>query len=109
MLSLMSMSDAFFGRIFHVRREFVPFGTVSLTTYFHVDADDLAAEDTSRVLAVADAKDLQQELRRPARRIVVAERPPARDHDPDRVFQGVKSCRGQGAQRHVHPQFKSLS
>ena len=56
MLSLMSMSDAFFARVFHVKRELVPFGTVSLTTYFHVDADDLAAEDTSRVLAVADAK-----------------------------------------------------
>ena len=56
MLSLMSMSDAFFGRIFHARRELVPFGTVSLTTYFHADAEDLAAEDISRVLAVADAK-----------------------------------------------------
>ena len=54
-LSLMAMSDAFFGRIFHVRGELVPFGTVSLTTYFHADAADLAAEDTSRVLAVADA------------------------------------------------------
>jgi acyl-CoA thioesterase len=55
-LSLMSMSDAFFGRVFHARRELMPFGTVSLTTYFHADAQDLAAEDTSRVLAVADAK-----------------------------------------------------
>jgi acyl-CoA thioesterase len=54
-LSLMSMSDAFFGRVFHARREMVPFGTVSLTTYFHVDADDLAREDVTRVLAVADA------------------------------------------------------
>jgi acyl-CoA thioesterase len=56
MLSLMSMSDAFFGRVFHARRELVPFGTVSLTTYFHADAEDLANEDTSRVLAVADAR-----------------------------------------------------
>ena len=55
-LSLMAMSDAFFGRVFHIRRELVPFGTVSMTTYFHVDADDLAAEDITRVLAVADAK-----------------------------------------------------
>ena len=55
-LSLMSMSDAFFGRIFHARRELVPFGTVSLTTYFHADAADLAAEDTTRLLAVADAR-----------------------------------------------------
>ena len=54
-LSLMSMSDAFFGRIFHARGELVPFGTVSLTTYFHADAADLAAEDISRVLAIADA------------------------------------------------------
>src|SRR3954467_3385149 len=56
MLSLLSMSDAFFGRIFHVRNEFVPFGTVSLTTYFHADADDLAVENVRQVLAVADAK-----------------------------------------------------
>ena len=55
-LSLMSMSDAFFGRVFHARRELVPFGTVSLTTYFHADAEDLAREDITRVLAVADAK-----------------------------------------------------
>jgi acyl-CoA thioesterase len=54
--SLMSMSDAFFGRIFHARNELVPFGTVSLTTYFHADAEDLAAENISHVLAVADAK-----------------------------------------------------
>jgi acyl-CoA thioesterase len=56
MLSLMSMSDAFFGRVFHARGELVPFGTVSLTTYFHADVEELAAEDISRVLAVADAK-----------------------------------------------------
>lgn len=56
MLSLMSMSDAFFGRIFHARRELVPFGTVSLTTYFHTDAEELAAEDITRVLATADSK-----------------------------------------------------
>jgi acyl-CoA thioesterase len=55
-LSLMSMSDAFFGRIFHARGELVPFGTVSLTTYFHADTEDLAAEDITRILAVADAR-----------------------------------------------------
>jgi acyl-CoA thioesterase len=55
-LSLMAMSDAFFGRIFHVRNELVPFGTVSLTTYFHADSADLVAADTTHVLAVADAK-----------------------------------------------------
>jgi acyl-CoA thioesterase len=56
LLSLLSMSDAFFGRIFHVRNELVPFGTVSLTTYFHADSDDLKAEHISHVLTVADAK-----------------------------------------------------
>ena len=56
MLSLMSMSDAFFGRIFHARNELVPLGTVSMTTYFHTSAEDLEAEDITRVLATADAK-----------------------------------------------------
>jgi acyl-CoA thioesterase len=56
MLSLMAMSDAFFARVFHARGELVPFGTVSLTTYFHVDAEELAQRDITRVLATADAK-----------------------------------------------------
>jgi acyl-CoA thioesterase len=55
-LSLTAMSDAFFARIFHAKRELVPFGTVSLTTYFHADADDLAKEDITRVLGIADAR-----------------------------------------------------
>ena len=55
-LSLLSMSDAFFARIFHVRGAVVPIGTVSLTTYFHADADDLAGKDITHVLGVADAK-----------------------------------------------------
>jgi acyl-CoA thioesterase len=56
MLSLVAMSDAFFGRIFHARGELVPFGTVSLTTYFHADAEDVAKEGISHVLAIADAR-----------------------------------------------------
>jgi len=59
-LSLMSMSDAFFGRVFHVRRELVPFGTVSLTTYFHTDAKELIREDITRLLAIADANLFQK-------------------------------------------------
>jgi acyl-CoA thioesterase len=54
-LSLTAMSDAFFARIFHMRGEMLPFGTVTITTYFHVDADDLAKENITRVLALADA------------------------------------------------------
>jgi acyl-CoA thioesterase len=54
-LSLAAMADAFFARIFHVRGVLVPFGTVSLTTYFHVDADELAQQGSGPILAVADA------------------------------------------------------
>jgi acyl-CoA thioesterase len=56
MLSLVSMSDAFFARIFHARRGLVPFGTITLTTYFHLSAEDLAGEDVTRLLACADAR-----------------------------------------------------
>ena len=78
MLSLMSMSDAYFARIFHVRREIVPFGTVSLTTYFHTDAEELAAENITRVLATADGRvfhrsysDMSGELWSPNGRLLV--------------------------------------
>jgi acyl-CoA thioesterase len=54
-LSLAAMGDAFFARIFHVRGALFPFGTVSLTTYFHVDAAELAQQGTGPILAVADA------------------------------------------------------
>ena len=53
--SLASMADAFFGRVFQVRGELVPFGTVSLTVYFHVVADELEALATTRLVALADA------------------------------------------------------
>ena len=56
MLSLMSMSDAFFGRVFLARKELIPFGTVSITTYFHAAAEELAAEGITHLLAVADAR-----------------------------------------------------
>jgi acyl-CoA thioesterase len=54
-LSLLSMSDSFFARIFHVRGTIVPIGTVSMTTVFHADTADLAAEDITMVLGAADA------------------------------------------------------
>ena len=88
MLSLVSMSDAFFARVFHARRELVPFGTVTLTTYFHAGVDDLASEDITHVLACADAN-LQPQLSRPDRRVVVAVRQADRDHDADGIFQGL--------------------
>lgn len=54
-LSLLSMSDSFFARIFHVLGAIVPIGTVSMTTVFHADSADLAAENTTAVLGAADA------------------------------------------------------
>ena len=55
-LSLLSMCNTFFARIFHVRGEIVPIGTVTMTTMFHADAADLAAENTTMVLGAADAR-----------------------------------------------------
>lgn len=55
-LSLLSMSDSFFARIFHALGTLVPIGTVSMTTTFHADAADLAAENATAVLGVADAR-----------------------------------------------------
>jgi hypothetical protein len=54
--SLMALSDSFFGRIFVVLGTIVPIGTVSITTYFHADADDLAAHGSGPLLGAADAK-----------------------------------------------------
>jgi acyl-CoA thioesterase len=55
-LSLLAFGDTFFGRIFHVRGAMVPIGTVSMTTYFHADAGDLAAVGDAPVLGEADAR-----------------------------------------------------
>ena len=55
-LSLTSMSDAFFGRLFQVQGRVVPFGTVSMTTYFHASADEVAAQGGAPLRALADAR-----------------------------------------------------
>jgi hypothetical protein len=55
-VSLAAMSDAFFGRIFQVIGRIPPFGTVSMTTYFHASADELAAQGTAPLAALADAR-----------------------------------------------------
>lgn len=51
--SVAAMSDAFFPRVFLRRGEFFPAGTISLTTYFHADAAELAAHGSDYVLATA--------------------------------------------------------
>jgi hypothetical protein len=55
-LSLLAMSDAFFGRIFQVIGRIPPFGTVSMTTHFHAAADELAAHGDAPLAAFADAR-----------------------------------------------------
>ena len=55
-LSLLAMSDAFFGRIFQVIGRIPPFGTVSMTTHFHAAADELAGHGDGPLAAVADAR-----------------------------------------------------
>ncbi|MBV9836368.1 MAG: thioesterase family protein [Alphaproteobacteria bacterium] len=54
--SLAAMADTFFGRIFQVRGQIVPFGTVSLTTYFHSDVEELQALATRRVIGRVDGR-----------------------------------------------------
>lgn len=51
--ALVSMSDAFFPRVFLRRGEFFPAGTITLTTYFHASSAELAAHGTGHVLATA--------------------------------------------------------
>lgn len=52
-LSLAALSDAFFPRIFVRRPQQVPVGTVVLTTFFHVDAEQLGVLGCEHVLGVA--------------------------------------------------------
>lgn len=54
-VSLASLCDSFFPRIFVRRRKVAPIGTVSLTTYFHADAAMLQAQAARHVLGVARA------------------------------------------------------
>lgn len=53
--SLAAICDSFFPRIFIRRQRLTPIGTVTLTTYFHADAEALAAQADRPVLGVARA------------------------------------------------------
>lgn len=54
-LSLAALCDAFYPRIFVRRPKWVPIGTVALTTFFHADAAQLAAQGGAPLLGVARA------------------------------------------------------
>lgn len=53
--SLTALCDAFYPRIFVRRPKWVPIGTVALTTFFHADARQLAAQGSAPLLGVARA------------------------------------------------------
>ncbi len=53
--SLASLCDSFFPRVFLRRRLRIPIGTVSMTTFFHADAEMLAAQGDRHVLGCARA------------------------------------------------------
>ena len=55
-VSLTALADTFFPRVFLRRQTFVPIGTVSMTVYFHADADELAQLDGNFVLGQAEAQ-----------------------------------------------------
>lgn len=54
-VGLAALCDSFFPRIFDRRHRPTPIGTVTLTTYFHVDAALLAAQGSRHVLGTARA------------------------------------------------------
>lgn len=58
-LGLTAMSDVFFPRIFLRRATAVPAGTVSMTVYFHADAEELAAVGNDYVLCQAQGQRYQ--------------------------------------------------
>ena len=55
-VGLAALTDIFFGRIIHVRKRMVPFGTVTLTSYFHATEADLAELGSDPVLGSANAR-----------------------------------------------------
>ena len=55
-VGLAALTDIFFGRIIHVRKRMVPFGTVTLTSYFHATEADLAELGSDPVLGTANAR-----------------------------------------------------
>jgi len=54
--ALTALSDVFYPRVFLRRGRMLPAGTISLTTYFHADGAELAAQGTDYVLATAHAQ-----------------------------------------------------
>jgi len=58
-LSLAALCDGFFPRILIRRRQMVPVGTISMTTFFHADAELLTAQGDRYVIGVARASNFR--------------------------------------------------
>ncbi|WP_431236535.1 acyl-CoA thioesterase [Mycolicibacterium aichiense] len=54
--ALSALADVFYPRVFLRRGRMLPAGTISLTTYFHVDGTELAEQGSDFVLATARAQ-----------------------------------------------------
>jgi hypothetical protein len=54
--ALASLSDCFILRLVQMRGGLAPMSTVSMTTYFHADEAELAAQGDAHLLGIADAK-----------------------------------------------------
>jgi acyl-CoA thioesterase len=55
-VALAALADCFILRLVQMRGTLPPMSTVSLTTYFHADAAELASQGAAPLLGVADAK-----------------------------------------------------
>jgi acyl-CoA thioesterase len=55
-IALAGLSDCFILRLVQMRGTLPPMGTVSMTTYFHADDAELAAQGIQPLLGIADAK-----------------------------------------------------
>ncbi|MFC3227055.1 acyl-CoA thioesterase [Marinibaculum pumilum] len=55
-LSVAALADAFFARVFHIRRELVPLGTVTMSTWFHAGAAELAGLGATLLAARVDGR-----------------------------------------------------
>jgi acyl-CoA thioesterase len=55
-VGLAALCDIFFGRIIHVRQRMVPFGTITMSAFFHASEADLAGQGDAPLLGLADAR-----------------------------------------------------
>ena len=90
-VALAALSDAFFVRIMHARGTLQPMATVSLTTYFHVGAEELAAMGATPLIGEADAAIFHNGFADQTCALWTLGRPPHRQRGADHLVQGINS------------------